>query len=292
MFHGGEPPPPPQVSAQPVQLLPPAPVPSFSPLPPMPAPATLSDNTIAQPSIAIIIDDLGEQWQAGKRVLALPGDITLAVLPFTHYGDRLVELAAQQGREVMLHAPMEPLSHPAWHEGLRRGMTQTELRDALAAMLEALPQARGVNNHMGSALTQERERMDWVMAELAGRGLYFIDSRTTPSSQALTSAQDHAIPSARRDVFLDNIRTEDAIEQQFRTLLRLARERGQAIAIGHPYPETLAFLERVLPQLGDLGVRLVPVSQLLHPLSEPASPPGGIAEQLRVESIPSAINSI
>lgn len=247
--------------APPVQLFTPAPIPAFSAVPP--APSALAERT-ANPLIAIIIDDLGEQWQAGKRTLALPGDVTFAVLPVTPYGGRVAELATQQGREVILHAPMEPLSHPAWRGGLQRDMTEAELRLALATMLNALPTARGVNNHMGSALTQEREQMDWIMAELAGRGLYFIDSRTTPASQALASARDHAIPSARRDVFLDNIRTQEAIDRQFRILLKMARERGQAIAIGHPYPETLDFLEQVLPQLDELGVQLVPVSHLLN----------------------------
>jgi Uncharacterized protein conserved in bacteria len=227
--------------------------PAFSPLP-----EPVSPN----PAIAIIIDDLGEQWQAGKRTIELPGAITLAILPFSTHGRSLAEIALQQGREVMLHAPMEPLSHPAWREGLMRGMTEVELRRELNRMLDALPPIHGVNNHMGSALTQERAAMDWVMAELAPRGLFFIDSRTTPASRALNAAQAHAIPSARRDIFLDNVRTEDAIAQQFRALLRLARERGQAIAIGHPYPETLNFLEKALADLDD--VRLVPVSHLLN----------------------------
>ena len=226
--------------------------PAFSPLP---------EPVSPRPAIAIIIDDLGEQWQAGKRTIELHSDITLAILPFTTHGRRLAEIALQQGREVMLHAPMEPLSHPAWRNGLTRGMTEMELRGELQRMLDALPPISGVNNHMGSALTQEREMMDWVMAELAPRGLFFIDSRTTPASRALSAAQAHAIPSARRDIFLDNVRTEDAIAQQFHALLKLARERGQAIAIGHPYPETLNFLEKALADLDD--VRLVPVSHLL-----------------------------
>ncbi len=231
--------------------------PAFSPLP---------EPALPIPAIAIIIDDLGEQWQAGKRTLELPGDITLAILPFSTHGRRLAEIALQQSREVMLHAPMEPLSHPAWRDGLTRSMPEAELRRELRRMLDALPQIRGVNNHMGSALTQEREAMNWVMAELAPRGLYFIDSRTTPGSQALGAAQRHALPSARRDIFLDNVRTQEAIEQQFQALLRLARARGQAIAIGHPYPETLSFLEKALVDLK--GVRLVPVSHLLSAPSE------------------------
>lgn len=250
--------------------------PALSPLlrEPLPAPAanplpdTKSQQLPQRPAIAIIIDDLGNQWRYSKRALDLKGDITLAILPFSPFGNRLAQLAEDQGREVILHAPMEPLAHPAWRDGLRRGMTEQELRRSLADMLNSLPTVRGVNNHMGSALTQERTPMDWVMHELAQRDLYFIDSRTSPSSQALLSARQNAIPSARRDVFLDNIRTPEAIRTQFNTLIRLAHKRGQAIAIGHPYPETLIFLEQELSRLDELGVRLVPASHLLRTLEK------------------------
>lgn len=250
-------------SAPTLPLARPAPPPAANPLSAPPPQTPLA------PAIAIIIDDLGNQWQYSKRVLDLRGDITLAILPFSPFAERLAKLAAHTDREVILHAPMEPLAHPAWHDGLHRKMNETELRRALAKMLDTLPTVRGVNNHMGSALTQERRPMDWVMDELRQRGLYFIDSRTSPGSQALASARQSAIPSARRDVFLDNVRTQEAIHLQFNTLIRLAHQRGQAIAIGHPYPETLAFLEQTLDQLDELGVRLVPASHLLNaPVTE------------------------
>lgn len=240
------------------QLTEPLPPPAASPLPHKPL------RSHPRPAIAIIIDDLGNQWRYSKRALDLKGDVTLAILPFSPFGNRLAQLAEDQGREVILHAPMEPLAHPAWRDGLRRSMTEQELRRSLADMLNSLPTVRGMNNHMGSALTQERTPMDWIMHELAQRDLYFIDSRTSPGSQALLSARQNAIPSARRDVFLDNIRTPEAIRSQFNTLIRLAQKRGQAIAIGHPYPETLIFLEQELSRLDELGVRLVPASHLLH----------------------------
>lgn len=233
------------------------------PLPPPAASPLLDPPQTPRPAIAIIIDDLGNHWRHSKKTLDLKGDITLAILPFSPFGNRLAQLAEARGREVILHAPMEPLAHPAWRDGLRRNMTEQELRRSLTGMLDSLPTVRGVNNHMGSALTQERVPMNWVMYELAQRGLYFIDSRTSPRSQALLSARQHDIPSARRDVFLDNVRTPAAIRTQFNTLIRLAHKRGQAIAIGHPYPETLAVLEQELSRVDGLGVDLVPVSHLL-----------------------------
>lgn len=227
------------------------------------------EHTVRQARIAIIIDDLGDQWSAGKQAIELPGQVTLALLPFTPHGRQLAILARQQGKELMLHAPMEPQVHRSWEQGLDTQMDEATLRHELRRMLEYLPEAKGANNHMGSALTENSAAMGWVMDELARRGLYFVDSRTTALSTALVQARQLSLPSAKRDVFLDNTRSPEAIAQQFEKLLLTARQQGSAIAIGHPYPETLAFLQGALQNLRNTGVELVPVSQLLSATSAP-----------------------
>lgn len=227
------------------------------------------EHTAPPPRIAIIIDDIGNQWLAGRRSVELTGDITLAVLPFSPHALALAQLAQRRGKELMLHAPMEPETHHAWHQGLDTLMDEHAIRTQLTLMLDSLPMVKGVNNHMGSALTQRDQSMTWIMEELAQRNLYFIDSRTSAHSRALEQARRLALASAKRDVFLDNVRSLDAINRQFNTLLHLARTRGSAIAIGHPYPETLLFLEKVLPDLPATGVQLMPVSQLLRHMSPP-----------------------
>lgn len=231
------------------------------------------------PKIAIIIDDLGYQLGAGKRSVFLQGSVTLAVLPFSPYASQLAQLALEQDKELMLHAPMEPESHPSWHGGLDTLMDEKAMRNELSLMLASLPTVSGMNNHMGSALTQRSEVMAWVMDELAQRGLYFIDSRTSPLSKAYEQAQLATLPSAKRDIFLDNERSESAIARQFDKLLSKARKAGSAIAIGHPYPETLLFLENALLTLEQSGVQLVPISELLtnppstqHRLSQEPTP--------------------
>lgn len=239
-----------------------------------PPPSVPQDiHTVEQAKIAIIIDDIGDQWTAGTRAVELPGQVTLALLPFTAHGPKLAKLAQQHRKELMLHAPMEPLVHRSWKHGLTLEMDESTLRRELRSMLDDLPEVKGANNHMGSALTANAEAMAWVMAELATRRLYFIDSRTTTRTAALTQAQLHSLPSAKRDVFLDNSRAPDAIAGQYQKLLSLARAKGSAIAIGHPYPETLSFLNNALANLHDSGVVLVPVSQLLDtPFPNDAAP--------------------
>jgi polysaccharide deacetylase 2 family uncharacterized protein YibQ len=223
-------------------------------------------NGDEHPLIAIIVDDLGHRPALDRRVIDLPGDITCAFLPGAPHASRLAGLADAFGKEVMLHMPMEALAGAAnGDEALNLDMSREAFIEMLRAGLKTLPQARGVNNHMGSLLTQSPLRMQWLMEELRERrGLYFVDSYTSVRSVAWQVAAANRLPNARRDVFLDASRDPEAIAFQFRRLLRLARERGHAVAIAHPYPETVEFLERRLPELDAEGVTLVPVSRLIR----------------------------
>ena len=214
--------------------------------------------------VAIVIDDIGYKRFEGERTLALPGKLTVAVLPFTPYAQSLALQAPKHGKEVMLHAPMEPKRLSRWGEGLTSQMNEHELRASLVAMIDDIPNLAGVNNHMGSGLTENLEAMQWLMEELPPRGLYFIDSRTTAASQALASAKKRGIPTYERDIFLDHSRDTKTIARQFDKLIATAQKHGQALGIGHPYPETLEVLESRLPALKKAGVELVTVSELLN----------------------------
>ncbi len=222
-----------------------------------PAPATPA-------KIAIIIDDIGYSLRRGGAMARLPGPVTLAVLPHTRRGPLLAELGYRRGKEIMLHAPMSTLAGKVLDKGaLTEEMSREQFRRTLTDNLAAIPHVSGINNHMGSQLTQLQQPMQWLMKDLADTGLYFVDSRTSAASLALDTARTMQIRSGKRDVFLDNERDESAIEAQLETLIQVAREQGSAIGIGHPYPETHAVLKRYLPRLQALGVELVPVSELL-----------------------------
>ncbi len=222
--------------------------------------------------LGIIIDDLGYNAELGRRIVDLPGDITLAILPFTPHGQELATTGYRQGKEIILHAPMSNSRDlPLGPGGLTSDMDQDEFQQALEKMLAAVPHIRGLNNHMGSQLTRETRPMTWLMAELADRGLYFVDSRTSAESQALRVAQSRRLPSVKRDLFLDNQRDITLIRQQLQKALVLAQRRGRALAIGHPYPETLTVLEELPALLATTGVRLVKVSELLPSYHAPPS---------------------
>ncbi len=215
--------------------------------------------------ISIIIDDLGNVRSEGLRALELRGDLTYAFLPHTPFAARLARLASVLGKEVMLHLPMEAADpRRLGPGGLTRTMGRDAVRRALFEGLASVPNARGVNNHMGSALTREPAHMGWLMDALSDRGqLYFVDSRTTSGSVAMRTASMTGVPTTERDVFLDNDREPDAVAAQLRTLYARARARGSALGIAHPYPETLAVLEHELARLSRRGVELVPVSSLI-----------------------------
>ena len=227
--------------------------------------ATLAFGARADAIIAVIIDDLGDSRLKGERAINLPGPVTLAVLPHTRWGRDLARRASERRREVMLHLPMANLGNaPLGPDPLTPRLSRNEFRLRLANALAKVPGARGINNHMGSALTQQPREMTWLMHELRERGLYFVDSRTTHKTVAKRIAREQAVLASSRDVFLDNVRDTAAIDIQFDKLVRLARKRGTALGIGHPYPETLAYLESRLPSLSREAVQLLPASRLIE----------------------------
>lgn len=227
---------------------------------------TLYHNEIEQPAISIIIDDLGYLKARDSRAINLPGSITFSFLPHTPYARELAVLAHNLKKEIMLHQPMEAVTSKKLGPGaLTLDMTRDQFVTQLQSNLDAIPYIAGINNHMGSLLTQYPGQMRWLMQELGKHNnLYFVDSYTIKSSIGQKVASDNWIPNIRRNVFLDSDRDPAKIKMHFRRLLKLARKNGIALAIGHPYPETLAILEEELPKLAEKGIKLLPVSSLLE----------------------------
>lgn len=220
----------------------------------------------ALPRIAIIIDDLGNRLKNGERATQLDGPVAMAILPHTPHATRIARRAHQAGKEVMLHLPLQPveLFAPTQAGTIQIDTTRSQLSRILALDLAAVPHVVGVNSHQGSLLTQHPGHMTWLMDELRSRGnLFFVDSFTSDASVALRLAREHGLPATRRDVFLDNTQTTAAIGVEFERLKKLARERGVAVGIGHPYTVTLDFLDRAIPALRAEGFELVSVANAI-----------------------------
>ncbi|WP_413691735.1 divergent polysaccharide deacetylase family protein [Pseudoalteromonas sp. KJ10-2] len=226
---------------------------------------TCSTNSFANNigKIAIIIDDIGYN-RHNQAFLKLPSAITFAILPFTPYSTKIAKLAHQQNREVLLHIPMQAHSHNhlLGKGALMEQMTKHGFQHTLIDALNDIPYAIGVNNHMGSKLTEEATPMQWTMELLSQQGLFFVDSLTSAKSVAAKTAIAAGLPALRRHIFLDNERTAEAMDKQFDQAVKHSLTTPYTILIGHPYPETLSYLSQ---RLGapNRDFQLVKLSQLI-----------------------------
>lgn len=219
----------------------------------------------SKPRLALLIDDMGFRQKPGQQLIELDLNLTFAILPFTPHGHALMEMARAGNREILLHQPMEPLSDK-WDPGpgaLYTRMAAGAIKAQVRKNLEDIPLAVGVNNHMGSKFTGNREAMQAVLATLKARDLFFLDSITIADSVAFAEAAKMQVKTGRRDIFIDNDQDEAKIKAQLVKLVSIARQHGSAIGIGHPRPATIAVLRRETNWLKE-QVEFVPVSSLME----------------------------
>ncbi len=217
------------------------------------------------PSIAIIIDDIGFDPKIADAISKIDKNFTISILPGSPSGRQIAKKLHSKGMEIILHQPMEPLEYPSVDPGygaILSNMKPADIVKILNRNLDALPQVSGVNNHMGSKLTQLNQPMEKIFEVLKKRELFFIDSLTSNDSTARQSAERIQILFASRDIFLDNIKDKKYIKKQLMLLVKIAKQRGRAIAIGHPYNETFTVLKEEIPAIRK-SVKIVPVSQLV-----------------------------
>jgi polysaccharide deacetylase 2 family uncharacterized protein YibQ len=228
-------------------------------MPPIPIPS--------RPRIAIVVDDLGSDKRVGEELLRLDAPLTFSIFPSQPQSRRIAQQAHAQGREVILHLPMEPRGFPLKDPGEgalfiamgERGELVRELRKDL----DAVPFISGVNNHMGSRFMEHEAGVRVVLRELKKRGLFFLDSRTTPKSTGYQIARELSLRAGERDIFLDNETGVKDMEVQLEKLIRIARSHGKAIGICHPYPSTITSLKGMIAKIKKAGIQIVPLSQAL-----------------------------
>ncbi|HKF24570.1 MAG TPA: divergent polysaccharide deacetylase family protein, partial [Candidatus Acidoferrum sp.] len=216
--------------------------------------------------LAILMDDLGSDRTAAEALFRLHLPVTLSILPFHSHSREIAREALAHGCEVMLHLPMQSRANESPEEQeLRPGLSPDGVRGLVEKMLDAIPEADGVNNHQGSEATADNRLMQSLMVVLKDEGVFYVDSRTTAATVAFDAAKHEGVPTAFRNVpFLDDVQNKEAVRRQLKVAIERARGKGEAIAIGHPHPETLAALRELLPQAGKSGVDLVLVSELVH----------------------------
>jgi len=218
------------------------------------------------PQVAIIIDDIGYDRNIANKFIGLGVKITFSVLPHSPFAKQIVDSAHKNKIEIMLHLPMEPNEYPRISPGpgaLLTSMSPDQLIKTLNADLDFIPSIKGVNNHMGSKMTAESDRMNQIFSILKKRDLFFIDSRTTAKTTCRSSARLLKISFAERNIFIDHMQTPDFIRNQIKRLLDTAIQQGEAVGIAHPYPLTYKVFSEMLPDIKK-KVNFVSASAIVH----------------------------
>lgn len=221
-----------------------------------------------EPVIAIVIDDMGVSHRRTADISSLDYPLTSSFLTYASNLRPQIAAAERAGHEIIAHLPMEPkASMNVSPDVLTVKMNEKQVAEGLNGMLDKFPGIAGVNNHMGSRFTEDAERMDVVMKELEKRGLFFLDSKTTPHSAGEKAAKDNRVRYVSRNVFLDNEDKFDYVMRQLRQTEAIARKNGYAVAIGHPKEQTYNALKVWLPTLKSRNLRLVHLSEIVKALN-------------------------
>ncbi len=232
--------------------------------------------------LAIVIDDVGRELELFDKLLALRFELSFSVLPgaiFATGVQQRLRIDSRRPREILLHLPMEPLDPAAMGGAEAREVfllasdTPAQLRRKLSDALARVPEATGVNNHMGSRLTTDAAAMAVIMPVLHERGLYFLDSRTNPETVAATAAEQAGVPTISRKVFLDHEPGREQIRAALAEAVAFSREQP-TVAIAHPSLELVEVLREELPKLHAEGVAIYPVSRVLVGARSPLAASG------------------
>jgi len=218
-------------------------------------------------TVAIIIDDMGSSVREADELMAIKLPLTFSIIPGLAHVKGVAEAAHVRGYQLMIHIPMEPRGYPQQRMeryGLLLSQSDEEIRKRLDGFLREVPYAKGANNHMGSRFTEDRGKMGTVLGYLKGKGLFFIDSKTTPLSVGNTLAREMGIENAGRNVFLDNVQDVEAIREQLEQLAEMARRKGGAIGICHPHKATIQALTAAMPELRKSGITFVYAADLVR----------------------------
>ena len=225
-----------------------------------------------EPVIAIVIDDMGDNYKRTKDITSLQAPLTASFLTYPARLEQQIAASLKSGHEIMLHVPMQPKSNINLSKDiLTVEMSPAEVRTNFEKMLNRFTQVKGINNHMGSRLTEDEKRMAEIMKVLKAKGLFFLDSKTTPHSVGDKVARKYDVAYASRNVFLDNKNDVSYILKQLAHTENIARKNGYAVAIGHPKSQTYEALKRWLPTLEGKHLKLVPLSHIVSALNSPAN---------------------
>ncbi|MCM8807162.1 MAG: divergent polysaccharide deacetylase family protein [candidate division WOR-3 bacterium] len=217
--------------------------------------------------VAIIIDDVGWNLSIIKEIEEINKPLTLSILPKAPYSEKIVKELKEKNYELFLHLPLEPEPPSQCYD---KGLIKVDMDEETIKNLfednvrNFLPYIKGVNNHMGSLFTTEEEKMQILLEIIKEKNLCFVDSLTNPKSCGYKIAKEMGIKTGKRDIFLDTSTKPDDINKKIDELIKIAKEKGTAIAIGHAKETTINVLKERIADFEKNGIEIVPVTRLLH----------------------------
>jgi polysaccharide deacetylase 2 family uncharacterized protein YibQ len=244
----------------------PEPAVSSQPVPQKPVPVTAARGQgKAAGRVSIVIDDVGSNMELLKEALrVLPGSVTFAVIPFQPYSRESAELLHAEGFGVILHSPMQAEDPAKCRDCISVGMTRRQVAGTLDLQFASVPHAEGLNNHTGSRATKDPVLMSYVMDELRRRKLFFLDSRTTPLTEAFAVSKKSGVRSAERKVFLDDESIESGILLKMDELALAGMNEKKAVGIGHLRPATIKVLSKRIPYWQGREIEFIPLREAVE----------------------------
>lgn len=216
---------------------------------------------------AIIIDDVGYKNDELENFLSLGVPLTFSILPFEKFSGYLAEELKKRNCEFLLHQPMEPEGYPKINPGkaaILLNMSASEIEKKVIKNLANVDGAIGINNHMGSAFTQDKTKMEEFLRVIKEKNLIFVDSFTSPKSVAYKTAKVMGIPTLQNEVFLDNEDNLEYILKQLSLFKKRIKRDGSCIAIGHIHKKNLpAALSKIIPEFEKEKITFLTVSEYL-----------------------------
>jgi polysaccharide deacetylase 2 family uncharacterized protein YibQ len=230
-------------------------------------PPKRKETPLYAPRVALVIDDLGYNPDLAEKLLSIDCPFTVSVLPNLPYTNHIARRAIQKGKEVILHLPMEPYDYP--NASVEKGtilttMEDDEIRALIKKAIASLDGAVGANNHMGSRMIEDKEKMEVILTEMKGKGFFFLDSKTSPGSIVSDVAHSVGVKTAERDIFLDGKDDVEYIHTKLEEVAALAQKNGSVIAIGHLHLKTIKALESYLSELKKRGIQFVKLSEVVE----------------------------
>ena len=213
----------------------------------------------AKPKLAIIIDDVGTKSQV-NAIKSLNMALTMSFLPPSKARPHSAKLAAKE-KLYMVHLPLEAQSFSAEEpDTLRVSNTQQEISQRIRNIKSLFPKVRHINNHTGSKFTSDEVAMNRLIYALNSNNISFVDSRTTAETKAPKVLKNFGMNYVARDVFLDHHMDKKYIKEQIKKAIKVAKQHGTAIAIGHPHANTILALNESKKLLKE--VELVYINRL------------------------------